>query len=136
MSTWVYKRTEQSLWTVGYYAPDGEWNTDSDHGSPDEAAKRASLLNGSAAELMNQLQSALEDEREKYQLLVEHIIDKLNPRDGDEAEVALCMEAIDKVVAFVEPHRCVCALDAPETGEHICPRCDALGRVCDRQVER
>ncbi len=29
---WVYMRTEPSLWTVGFYAPDGKWHTDSDYG--------------------------------------------------------------------------------------------------------
>jgi hypothetical protein len=46
MTTWVYKRTEPGLWTVGFYAPDGTWHTDSDHGSPDEAAARVHFLNG------------------------------------------------------------------------------------------
>lgn len=49
--TWVYKRTEPGLWTVGYpYGPDGEkWEPESDHGSPEEAAQRAHWLNGGEA---------------------------------------------------------------------------------------
>ena len=43
---WVYQQTEEALWTVGYYAPDGEWHTDSDHGTKEEAAGRVSYLNG------------------------------------------------------------------------------------------
>jgi hypothetical protein len=43
---YVYKRTEPGLWTVGYYAPDGKWYTDSDHGDPEEAANRVAWLNG------------------------------------------------------------------------------------------
>jgi hypothetical protein len=43
---WVYKQTESELWTVGYYAPDGEWHTDTDHESKGEAAERVAWLNG------------------------------------------------------------------------------------------
>lgn len=43
---YVYQRTEPSLWTVGYYKPDGTWEPESDHGSPDEAASRVRWLNG------------------------------------------------------------------------------------------
>ena len=46
MATWVYQKTEAYLWTVGYYAPDGRWYTDSDHSSQEEAARRVHYLNG------------------------------------------------------------------------------------------
>lgn len=48
--TWVYRLTECSLdhqlWTVGYYAPDGEWVSDSDHSAKEAAAARVRWLNG------------------------------------------------------------------------------------------
>lgn len=44
--SYVYKRTEPSLWTVGYYEPNGRWEPESDHGTSDEAAKRVAWLNG------------------------------------------------------------------------------------------
>jgi hypothetical protein len=44
--TWVYLRSEPQLWTVGYYRPDGKWASESDHGSPEEAAERVHYLNG------------------------------------------------------------------------------------------
>jgi len=44
--TWVYKETEPGLWTVGYHDPDGQWTTDIDCGSRDEAARRVAWLNG------------------------------------------------------------------------------------------
>lgn len=47
MTAYVYKRTEPQLWTVGFYSPSGEWNTDSDHDSKDQAAQRVAWLNGS-----------------------------------------------------------------------------------------
>ncbi len=47
---YVYKRTGFSpycLYTVGFYDPNGNWIPESDHDTPDEAAKRVRYLNGS-----------------------------------------------------------------------------------------
>lgn len=44
---YVYIKSESQLWTVGFYKPDGTWEAESDHDSPDEAAKRVAWLNGS-----------------------------------------------------------------------------------------
>lgn len=44
---YVYIRTEPSLWTAGFYTPDGKWEPESDHGSSEEAAERVAWLNGS-----------------------------------------------------------------------------------------
>lgn len=46
MTVWVYIRSEPGLWTVGFYAPDGEFHTDSDHNDRDQAADRVHYLNG------------------------------------------------------------------------------------------
>ena len=46
---WVYTKTEERLWTVGYYAPDDSWFTDSDHGDTASAAARVAELNGGKA---------------------------------------------------------------------------------------
>lgn len=46
MTTWVYIRSEPALWTVGFYEPSGDFQSESDHGSPEEAAKRVHWLNG------------------------------------------------------------------------------------------
>jgi len=43
---YVYINSEPGLWTVGFYAPDGKWNPESDHHVMSEAAKRVSYLNG------------------------------------------------------------------------------------------
>ena len=48
--SYVYIRSEPSLWTVGFYAPDGKWHPESDHGSPQDAARRVRWLNGGEAE--------------------------------------------------------------------------------------
>ena len=37
-----------SLWTVGFYTPDGKFNPESDHETPDAAAERVSWLNGNS----------------------------------------------------------------------------------------
>lgn len=42
---WYYKRTEPTLWTVGYDGANG-WTTDSDHDSRKAAAERVAYLNG------------------------------------------------------------------------------------------
>lgn len=44
--TWVYRKTEPGLWTVGFYSPDGEWHPESDHASAEKAAERVHYLNG------------------------------------------------------------------------------------------
>lgn len=43
---YVYIRSESCLWTVGFYGPNDQWFPESDHGSPEEAAKRVAYLNG------------------------------------------------------------------------------------------
>lgn len=43
---WIYRQTEPELYTVGHYSPDGKWQTDSDHGSKEEASDRVAFLNG------------------------------------------------------------------------------------------
>lgn len=44
--SYVYIKSEPSLWTVGFYRPDGTWESESDHDNADEAALRVALLNG------------------------------------------------------------------------------------------
>ncbi len=43
---YVYIKTEANLFTVGFYKPDGKFESESDHGSRDDAAKRVNYLNG------------------------------------------------------------------------------------------
>lgn len=43
---YVYIKSEQTLWTVGFYSPDGKWNPESDHETKESAAKRVHYLNG------------------------------------------------------------------------------------------
>lgn len=43
---YVYIKSEASLWTVGFYDPDGEWQPESDWDTKEEAANRVHWLNG------------------------------------------------------------------------------------------
>lgn len=43
---YVYVQTESSLWTVGFYDPNGKWHSDSDHNNREAAAARVAYLNG------------------------------------------------------------------------------------------
>lgn len=43
---YVFIQSEPSLWTVGFYDPEGTWIPESDHPSKEEAAERAHWLNG------------------------------------------------------------------------------------------
>lgn len=52
---YIYIKTEQcdghglclpGVWTVGFYDPDGKFQTDSDHNNREDAAKRVHYLNG------------------------------------------------------------------------------------------
>jgi len=48
--TYSYIRSEPHLWTTGFYRPDGKWEPESDHDSPDAAAHRAAWLNSGQPE--------------------------------------------------------------------------------------
>ncbi len=43
---YVYIRSEPSLWTVGFYDPQGKWVPESDWPTKEEAAARVHWLNG------------------------------------------------------------------------------------------
>lgn len=43
---WVYLKSEQYLWTVGFYDPKGHWHAGSDHNSSESAAHKVHFLNG------------------------------------------------------------------------------------------
>lgn len=52
-SGWLYLQSEtpsenpsHGLYTVGFYRPDGRWEAESDHATPEQAAERVHYLNG------------------------------------------------------------------------------------------
>lgn len=61
---YVYQRcTHEPLYTVGFYTPEGEWKTDSDWDTREEAAERVHYLNGGnyVSTLDDKLQEMLDD---------------------------------------------------------------------------
>lgn len=59
---YVYIQTEPTLYTVGFYDPNGKWHPESDHSTRAEAADRVATLNGSNqhAEIIKQAIDQLE----------------------------------------------------------------------------
>jgi hypothetical protein len=43
---YIYIKSENHLWTVGYYDPSRIWHPESDHQSAEAAADRVHYLNG------------------------------------------------------------------------------------------
>lgn len=48
--SYVYIKSESHLWTVGFYKPDGTWESESDHSQQEDAAARVHWLNGESKE--------------------------------------------------------------------------------------
>ena len=44
------------MWTVGFYAPGGEWHSEGDYGDREEAADRVAYLNGSHSSLVERIE--------------------------------------------------------------------------------
>lgn len=44
--SWIYKKTYDGVWTVGFYEPDGNFIEVSDHYCDEAAADRCHYLNG------------------------------------------------------------------------------------------
>jgi hypothetical protein len=84
--TYVYKRTEPGLWTAGFYAPDGKWEPESDHGSKDEAGARVAWLNGNAGPalevLADSIDERLDDEHADRQYIAEDVARQLRDLTG------------------------------------------------------
>lgn len=57
MNQYVYVRNEPGLYTVGFYKPNGDWVSESDHGTSKEAAARTAYLNGRNPSLEEALNS-------------------------------------------------------------------------------
>lgn len=77
---YVYVKTEASLWTVGFFAPDGRWHTDGDFDSSKEAAERVAYLNGAHSGMLERL------------ALVEQRLDELENREMSPYEAAMILE--------------------------------------------
>lgn len=56
---YVYIQSEPRLFTVGFYAPNGDWHTDSDHDIREDAALRVHYLNG-GCEMVEELEKRID----------------------------------------------------------------------------
>jgi hypothetical protein len=74
--------------------------------------------------------------REDYELLRDVIIDHLNPRDDDVAEVAIMISAVERVASYVAGLPCYCTPEAADFDDDPCGRCEALGRVSNVAAPR
>ena len=59
--SYVYLRSEPRLWTVGFYAPDGTWTSESDHGDPEELLRALDQSEQETAQLRDQLKAILSE---------------------------------------------------------------------------
>lgn len=71
--SYVYLQSERTLWTVGFYDPDGEWQSESDHSTPEKAAERVAYLNGGGDAL--ELRGAIQQLKEQVTMLERGMID-------------------------------------------------------------
>ena len=70
-----------------------------------------------------------------YRLLADTVIEQLNPPDGDEAEVSLCISTIEQIAAYVRSLPCTC-LPRTSDATEPCGRCFALGQWHGKVMER
>ena len=68
-----------------------------------------------------------------YRLLADAVIEHLNPGDDDAAEVAICIDAIASIAAYVESLPCTCE---PGYDNEPCGRCAARGQWHGKPVQR
>jgi hypothetical protein len=74
----------------------------------------------------------LGDVRCGYRMLADKVIERFNPPDGDEAEVALLMLALDVAADYITDRPCFC----DEEPDLPCWRCSALGQRNREPVPR
>ena len=67
-----------------------------------------------------------------YRMLADKVIERLNPPDSDEAEVALLMHALDVAADYITDQPCFC----DQEPDLPCFRCSALGQRHREPVQR
>ena len=67
-----------------------------------------------------------------YRMLADMVIERLNPSDGDAAEVDICETAIANIANYVQSLPCTCIPGDDEP----CGRCAALGQRHRGPVQR
>ena len=48
---YIISEHNPTLYTVGFYGPEAQWHSDSDHSTKDEASKRVNYLNGGGSSI-------------------------------------------------------------------------------------
>lgn len=71
MSEYVYIKSEPSLWTVGFYRPDGKFDPESDHDDTRSAAERVRHLNGGTDEQVRKLRALIAEMGTLFQRLID-----------------------------------------------------------------
>ena len=67
-----------------------------------------------------------------YRMLADKVIERFNPPDIDEAEVAILMQALDVAADFITDRECFC----DQEPDLPCWRCSALGQRNREPVTR
>jgi len=67
-----------------------------------------------------------------YRMLADKVIERFNPPDIDEAEVAILMQALDVAADFITDRECFCDREP----DLPCWRCSALGQRNREPVAR
>jgi hypothetical protein len=71
----------------------------------------------------------------EYRMLADTVGAAFNPPDGDEAEVAILITAVERAQAYIVSQPCACTPAMVENWEP-CARCAALGRLNDEALQR
>lgn len=93
---YVSVESEPGLWTVGHYAPNGDWYPRSDHESPEEAAEWVGRLNGHKDEqaVKDAMLAALREVRPE--------ISRLNRAAGETVFNPAATDMVDAAIALAE----------------------------------
>lgn len=96
---YVYQGPELGLWTVGFYAPSGEWKPESNHADKEDAARRVAWLNGNCIEGLKQMKTPEEKylHDPQYAWLVESLVSlirqaQFTPSEVREAAMLACIK--------------------------------------------
>lgn len=86
---------------------------------------------------MSEHDCARDDRGGDYALLAEAIIEAFNPPDDDVAEEAILIRAVEAARDFIAAQPCLCTPEDIANGcPERCERCQVLGRLGDKVIDR
>ena len=99
---------------------------------------RLALVAARLAEWEAMIEAPGKEATDEYEHIRDAVIEHLNPRDGDDGEAFLMVEAIKYAAETLVAIPCSCPSDAgePEWESLPCARCQALGRARNVRVDR